>query len=489
MKNLFKMNIVIPMAGLGTRIKIFDIDIPKPLLKINDKYMIEHALESLNIDARFIFITRKYNNSKYNEILSEILKKNKSNYIEIKIDEDQHGAAHSALYAKEYINNDDPLIILNCDQKINWDPIDFLNFIDNTKCDGAVVVFNSNDDKYSYAKTIKNKIIDIQEKIVISNNALAGIHYWKHGKDFIESAEKLLNLYYKKNIKECYISNTYSFLLKNKNILIYKIDDNAFFNLGDMEGIYQYNKIFNPEFNNRGKSGAFSIVLGEKTIKIGNDRVGEQGKWIYNNYNKYLPKVNSFLNNSYVMETLNKFELNTSKEDFIKELVLILQNHFWINDCENFIDDKEHVKKLYDICYSFNIYDKMIKIKKNIEWNDLTKGKIHGDPIFDNIMFKNNIIIIDPLPSTPAIPDLISVDLGKILQSVMGYENDIYFDNRLKDCDINVLKNIFSKEDWYASKYWCIFHFLRTLKYLNEEELKKIKNKIEYLIDNFENWG
>lgn len=483
------INIVIPMAGEGTRIKIFGIDVPKPLLNIGGETMAEHSIKSLNIDGRFIFITKKYNDKKYNQLLSKILKKNKQDSIEIMLDKVQYGASDSVLYAEEYINNEDPLIILNCDQKINWNANDFLKFVNDENCDGAVVVFDSQSDKYSYAKTVGNKVIEIKEKVVISNNALAGIHYWKHGRDFVDSAKKVLALYHDKKIKECYISNTYSFLLKDKNILTYKIKSDDFFNLGEIEDIYKYNKLFNLDSNLRGRSGAQTIVLGEKTIKVGNDRVGSQGEWIYNNYNTYLPRVYSFLENSYVMETLNKFELKSNKEDFVKEIIEILKYNFWNSPPDNYIDHSEHIKRLYDISYSFSIFDKMMKIKESINWEKLTYGKVHGDPILDNIMFRNNIVIIDPIPSTKSIPDLISVDLGRILQSAMGYENDVYLDNRLDGCNLNFLNNMFSKEDLYAAKYWCIFHFLRSAKYLKDEELKRVENKIFYLIENFDIWG
>ena len=66
------INIIIPMAGLGSRFTSKGINTPKPLIFIDNKTMIEHAVESLNIEGRYIFITRKYNNIEYNKKFKNI---------------------------------------------------------------------------------------------------------------------------------------------------------------------------------------------------------------------------------------------------------------------------------------------------------------------------------------------------------------------------------------------------------------------------------
>ena len=58
------INIIIPMAGLGSRFSKNGIKTPKPLIRVDGKTLIEHSVESLGIDGRYIFITRKYDNSR-----------------------------------------------------------------------------------------------------------------------------------------------------------------------------------------------------------------------------------------------------------------------------------------------------------------------------------------------------------------------------------------------------------------------------------------
>lgn len=235
------MNIVIPMAGLGSRFQNAGVTTPKPLIVVNGKTLIQHSVDSLGIDGRYIFITRVYDDPQDNEKLTSILKMLKPDSIEIKIDRMQYGAADACLYAKDYINNDDELIITNCDQLLSWDSEEFLSVVRKSNCDGAVVLFNSTNNKNSFAEVSSDRVIRLAEKDPISNNALVGIHHWKHGQDFVSSAEKLLKEYKNFGLKECYVSNTYNYLINDgKNIIPYKIDNNMFIPLGTPEDVEIY---------------------------------------------------------------------------------------------------------------------------------------------------------------------------------------------------------------------------------------------------------
>lgn len=229
------------MAGLGSRFQNAGVSTPKPLIKVNGKSLIEHSVESLNIEGQYIFLTRVYDDPEYNAELTRILKKLKPDSIEIQINKMQYGAADACLYAKDYINNDDELIITNCDQLLNWNSEDFLSTIREGNYDGGVVLFNSTNNKNSFAEVFSNRVIRLAEKDPISNNALVGVHHWKHGHDFVSSAEKLLKEYKNFGLKECYVSNTYNYLINDgKNIMPYKIENNMFIPLGTPEDVEIY---------------------------------------------------------------------------------------------------------------------------------------------------------------------------------------------------------------------------------------------------------
>ena len=114
---LKKANVLIPMAGLGSRFAQAGYDKPKPLIDIFGKTMIERAIESLDIEGDYIFVIRKDKNA---EKLKSVLFKTKPNCRIIEITGSTEGAACTCLIAKSLINNTSPLIIANCDQIMEY---------------------------------------------------------------------------------------------------------------------------------------------------------------------------------------------------------------------------------------------------------------------------------------------------------------------------------------------------------------------------------
>ena len=233
------MNIIIPMAGAGSRFVKVGQKLPKPLITVLNKTLIEHSIDSFNVEGRFIFITRDFENPEDNETLSRILKEKRPESVEIRLSRMTGGATETVLAAKEYINNPDPLIVYNCDQLINWDARDFLSFVEKKDPDAALVLFNSRDPKNSFAAVEDGKITKLVEKKAISNHALIGFHYWRHGLDFVSSAEMLLEKFRQDGKPECYISETFNYM-EGKTILPYHISDNIYVPLGTPEDVAKY---------------------------------------------------------------------------------------------------------------------------------------------------------------------------------------------------------------------------------------------------------
>jgi NDP-sugar pyrophosphorylase family protein len=235
------MNIIIPMAGLGSRFSKNGIKTPKPLIEVDGKTLIEHSVESLGIPGRYIFITREYDNPEYNEKLSSILKKLDPTCEEIKIQKVTSGCSETCLYAKELIDNNEELIITNCDQLMNWDSNSFMESVSSLAVDGAIVLFKSKDPKNSFAEIENGAVDNIVEKNPISDNALVGIHYWKRGEDFVKSSEDLLGKFRVSGLPECYISETYNYLIEaGRNIIPFFIPKNSYIPLGTPEDVSIY---------------------------------------------------------------------------------------------------------------------------------------------------------------------------------------------------------------------------------------------------------
>lgn len=238
------LNVLVPMAGAGSRFSKAGYTFPKPLIEIDGKPMIQLVIESLGLNANYIFIVQKEHQKKYN--ISSILKILCPGCKVIFLDKVTEGAASTSLIAKKYINNSNPLLISNSDQFIEWDSSKIMYKFYNKKIDGGILVFDSIHPKWSYAKVGKNGFVNgVAEKKVISRNATVGVYYWKKGKDYITYAEKMI----KKNKRvnnEFYICPVYNeAIVKNKKIIIEKVD--KMWGLGTPEDLdfYIKKKIFN----------------------------------------------------------------------------------------------------------------------------------------------------------------------------------------------------------------------------------------------------
>ena len=185
------LNVLIPMAGAGSRFEKAGYTFPKPLIDVKNKPMIQVVIENLNIKANYIYIVQKSHRKKYNldTLLNLITPKCKI----VEVDGLTEGAACTALLSKEFINNDQPLFFANSDQFVEWDSNEFMYKMNETKSDGGIVTFEATHPKWSFAKTDKNGLVtEVAEKNPISNMATVGYYYWKHGSDFVKYAEQMI---------------------------------------------------------------------------------------------------------------------------------------------------------------------------------------------------------------------------------------------------------------------------------------------------------
>lgn len=190
------LNVVIPMAGAGSRFEQAGYTFPKPLIDVMGSPMIQMVVENLNIDANFTFIVQKLHKEKYN--LGALLNLIAPNCNIVEVDGITEGAACTVLLAKKYINNDSPMILANSDQWLDWDSNEFMYKMNELECDGGIVTFTAVHPKWSFVKVNSyGYVTEVAEKNPISNIATVGVYFWKHGSDFIKYAEQMIE----KNIR------------------------------------------------------------------------------------------------------------------------------------------------------------------------------------------------------------------------------------------------------------------------------------------------
>lgn len=203
-ESYIKPNVLIPMAGLGSRFIEAGYKKPKPLIDINGVPMIKAVVDSLGIDGNYIFIVQKEHSVKYH--LLDVLDSIAPGCNIVELDGHTDGAARTALTASHLIDNDRPLIIANSDQIVKWQGQVFAKLVTDWN---VVALFEAEDPKWSFAKIENNLITEIAEKKVISNNASVGIYGWSKGSDYVKYARLMIARDIRTN-NEFYIAPVYN---------------------------------------------------------------------------------------------------------------------------------------------------------------------------------------------------------------------------------------------------------------------------------------
>jgi hypothetical protein len=256
-----KPNILIPMAGLGSRFVKEGFTVPKQLINIKDKQLIDISVSCIDTkNSNLIFVIR--DDQVYNFKMDDILKKKFGQDIKIVVlDKLTDGSVCSCLAAQEFINNDEPLIIHTLD--IEFAPQFNPHSLYSLESDGVILTFKSNSSNYSYAKVENGYVTQTAEKKAISPNACVGIYGFKKGSDFCKYAKHMISLDIRTN-NEFYIAPLYNLLIKaGLNISTLEVDKMHVF--GTPEEFYFYKNNVIKKF-------------GEKPIALCSDHSGYQSK-------------------------------------------------------------------------------------------------------------------------------------------------------------------------------------------------------------------
>lgn len=235
------MNIVIPMAGRGSRFTSAGFSRPKPLVQLLGKPMIELVVSNLkpDCDHNFIFVCLEEHLKLYPELEPFLL--SLSQYVTVvPIDGVTQGAACTVLCAENYINNDTPLIIANSDQFIDFNQSVFYRSIEKSSFAGHIMTFFANHPKWSYVSTDEcGKVVTVVEKEVISNQATTGIYHFSAGANFVKYAKQMIALNDTVN-GEFYVAPTYNYMIRDGlEVIPYEVNGNegVMYGLGTPEDL------------------------------------------------------------------------------------------------------------------------------------------------------------------------------------------------------------------------------------------------------------
>lgn len=237
----------------------------------------------------------------------------------------------------------------------------------------------------------------------------------------------------------------------------------------------------------RGSSGASFVIDSAFATKTGNERVVTQGEWLSFNKATGLPEVFDVDDTGYKMELLSSVPWPlVVPSRIVEETVAVLERDIWSKPPVTELDLDLHLEKVDALATRWVPGIKNALLERAKEVAGLGVACLtHGDPTMDNVMLRGyDIVLIDPVPATPAVPDLRAVDLGKLLQSANGFEKIRYNEDfRVATRHIEGLYarlNV-SEDEQRAAAYWCIVHFLRALPYVPQNVTTRLVRLTERL--------
>lgn len=226
------LNIVIPMAGRGSRFANAGYELPKPLIPIHGHPMIRLVTKNLRPHQphRFIFLCLQEHIEKHE--VDRLLKSWEPGCEIVIVDQVTEGAACTVLLAKELINNGDSLMIANSDQWVDTDINAYLDTMNALKLDGLIMTMWADDPKWSFVRIDEQgHVTEVVEKEVISNEATVGIYNFRRGADFVAAAEKMIEKGARVN-GEFYVAPVYNELISRGEAI-------GYFNIGKVgDGMY-----------------------------------------------------------------------------------------------------------------------------------------------------------------------------------------------------------------------------------------------------------
>ena len=235
-----KCNILIPMAGRGSRFEEQGYTDKKPFIDVNGKPMIHRVIENLGMefDKEYMFIMiclqedfDKYDFTEFEKVIGH------NSYDVVILDDVTEGAAQTILQAKDLIDDDTPLMTMNSDQLVDWDIERLFEMCE--QFDGVIPCFYGEGNAWSYARTLDNGYVqEVAEKKQISNYATAGYYYWKKGSDFVKYAEQMIEDNSRTN-GEFYVAPVYNWAVKDgKRVGVFMVD--KCYSLGTPEDLQEY---------------------------------------------------------------------------------------------------------------------------------------------------------------------------------------------------------------------------------------------------------
>lgn len=183
------LNVIVPMAGRGSRFAEKGYKLPKPFIDVAGQPMIKRVVDSLGVNAMYTFLTLDNKSFLTESAMQAIVPR----CITVPVESVTEGAACTVMLAETIANCDQPLLIVNSDQLVSWSYVEMVMNVHRKNADACILTFRDDNPKWSFAELSGDGYVKrVAEKDPISNVATCGIYYWRRGSDFFKFARQMI---------------------------------------------------------------------------------------------------------------------------------------------------------------------------------------------------------------------------------------------------------------------------------------------------------
>lgn len=230
------MNIIIPLGGIGKRFSDNGYVKPKPLIKVLGKEVIFWLLDSLDIkkeDSVYIPYNEYLDIYNFKEVVNDL-------YPNIKLTSFPltNGPSETIKLCINHFDIKGKIVLLDGDTWYEEDVLSKIRKNDNN----LTTYFKSTtlEPLFSYIKLNDNQIVDVKEKIKISDNANSGCYVFKSAEEVLKYIDRI------EKKSEKFISDIIKEMLKDE-IYFSSVEVKDFHVLGTPQQIIEFSKSYPTE--------------------------------------------------------------------------------------------------------------------------------------------------------------------------------------------------------------------------------------------------
>jgi NDP-sugar pyrophosphorylase family protein len=235
------MQVIVPLAGRGTRFEEKGYTFPKPLIEIGNQSMIEMVLENMQLpaEAQVTFVCRSEHLGRFH--LDDVLRLLVPGSRIVSLQNETAGALCSVLLAVDHLQLEGPLLIANGDQIFSSSIASYYDACRAPGVDGCILTFSATHPRWSFARTdADGRVIAVAEKRPISRQATAGFYYFRRASDLVAGAEQMI-LKGLRTADQFFVCPVYNeLILGGKNIRTHHLPDGAMHSLGTPEDLENF---------------------------------------------------------------------------------------------------------------------------------------------------------------------------------------------------------------------------------------------------------